>query len=185
MDDPKKRYVGIRERNNCINLFQTKHDTANMKTPAFKLPRIVETSGTVCLATIGTDGCPSVRAMLNLRNTSLYPHLAPLYAREKNPLAIYLTTNASSAKMGEIRACPKACLYYCDSGRFLGITLKGNIEVVEDAAFKAAAWGPGWEQYYPEGPQSDDFVMLRFTPAAVKSYSDLGVGGRRGVGVMP
>ena len=175
MDCPKKRDAGIRERNNCINLFQTKNDIPDMKTSAFKLPQIVESADTVCLATTGTDGFPSVRAMLNLKNTSLYPHLAPLYALEKNPLAIYLTTNASSAKMDEIRACPKACLYYCDSGRFLGIALKGNVEVVEDAEFKAAAWGPGWEEYYPEGPQSDDFVMLRFTPAVVKSYSDLSV----------
>lgn len=146
-----------------------------METDTRLLPQIVFTSEFAVLSTIDSRGYPHTRAMLNLRNEKLYPHLEPLYRADENPLAIYLTTNTSSEKTVEILSCPKACLYYFDGPHYRGVCLRGKIEVVTDAGFKKQAWGPGWEEYYPDGVGSEDFAMLRFVPESLESYADLSV----------
>ena len=146
-----------------------------METDTRRLPQIVFTSEFVVLSTIDSRGYPHTRAMLNLRNEKLHPHLQALYRADGNPLAIYLTTNTSSEKTAEILSCPKASLYYFDGAHYKGVCLRGEIEVMTDAGFKKQAWGPGWEEYYPDGVGSDDFVMLRFMPESIESYANLSV----------
>ena len=146
-----------------------------METGTRRLPQIVFTSEFVVLSTIDSRGYPHTRAMLNLRNEKLHPHLQALYRADGNPQAIYLTTNTSSEKTAEILSCPKASLYYFDGAHYQGVCLRGKIEVVTDAGFKKQAWGPGWEEYYPDGVGSDDFAMLRFVPESIESYANLSV----------
>ncbi|MDR1984412.1 MAG: pyridoxamine 5'-phosphate oxidase family protein [Prevotellaceae bacterium] len=73
--------------------------------------KVMESSSFVSLTTIDKNGFPSTRAMLNLRNKEQYPHLVRLYETENNPLTVYLTTNTSSEKFGEIRQNGKACRF--------------------------------------------------------------------------
>ena len=147
----------------------------HMKPDERQLPQIVLTSQFVVLSTIDPRGYPHTRAMLNLRNEKLYPHLQALYRADGNPMASYLTTNTSSDKTAEILSCPKACLYYFDGAHYEGICLRGKVEMVAAAEFKKQAWGPGWEEYYPDGVGSEDFAMLRFVPESIESYGSLSV----------
>ncbi|MDR0510879.1 MAG: pyridoxamine 5'-phosphate oxidase family protein [Rikenellaceae bacterium] len=135
--------------------------------------QVMETQQFVSLTTLDLDGCPSTRAMLNLRNRELYPHLVALYAEEPNPLTVYLTTNRSSAKLGGIGRDPQACLYYCEQERFHGVTLQGRVEIVTDNNLRHRAWQKGWEIYYPAG--DDDYTLLRFVPDRLKIYSNFSV----------
>jgi len=134
---------------------------------------LIESAKNVFLSTIDEDGYPSTRAMLNLKNKELYPHLTELYEKEENPFTVFLSTNASSVKMNEIGANNKVCLYYCNEDNYIGITMRGTIEVIYDKEFNQSAWAEGWELYYPGGIESADFTMLRFIPENLKSYGDL------------
>lgn len=137
------------------------------------LMSLIEAARSVYLSTLDAEGYPSTRAMLNLRNKKLYPHLHNLYQKEKNPFTIYLTTNTSSLKMKELSANNKVCLYFCDDSNYRGITLQGHTEVITDKDFKQFTWIKAWEEYYPEGANSEDFTLLRFTPDKLKSYGEM------------
>ncbi len=131
---------------------------------------LMEHASVVDLTTIGLDGYPATRAMLNLRNPREYPHLAPLYAEEENPLVVYMTTNTSSEKFRQIEANGRACLYYSDPRAFHGVMLQGTVEIVTDPDLRRRAWRADWAEYYPAG--WDDYTLLRFTPRRLKTYSN-------------
>ena len=132
--------------------------------------KMMERSSFVDLTTIDSNGFPSTRAMLNLRNKEQYPHLVAIYSEEKNPLTVYMTTNTSSEKIREIAENGKACLYFCEAGFFHGILLQGVVEHVTDKEFRKRVWQKGWEIYYPKG--DEDYSALRFIPNKLKSYSN-------------
>jgi general stress protein 26 len=134
---------------------------------------MMENASIVELTTIDKNGFPSTRAMLNLRNKQQYPHLVALYEAENNPLTVYLTTNTSSEKFGEIRQNGKACLYYCEPQNFHGILLQGTVEIVTDNELRQKAWQKGWKIYYPEG--DSDYTLLRFVPDRLKTYANFSV----------
>ena len=145
----------------------------NLTAKQNKCLEIMEKSYFVELTTINSKGFPSTRAMLNLRNKNLYPNLLSMYEEEENPLTVYLTTNTDSEKIKEIEGNGRACLYYCEPGSFLGITLQGLVEHVTDKEFKRRVWQEEWEKYYPKG--DDDYSVLLFIPFKLKMYSDFQV----------
>jgi general stress protein 26 len=134
---------------------------------------LMESLTIVNLSTIDENGFPSTRAMLNLRNKQSYPNLTELYALETNPLTVFLTTNTSSQKCGEIEQNGKACLYFYDAHAFHGISLRGTVEIVKDNDLRRKAWQKGWEIYYPQGDA--DYTLLRFVPDRLKVYAKFSV----------
>jgi len=133
---------------------------------------IIESAEVVYLSTIDAEGYPSTRAMLNLRNKNHFSHLDPLYKAEENPFTVYLTTNATSQKNREITANEKASLYFYEPVSFKTVILKGRIEVVADNDFKQKAWMDGWKDFYPEGPDSNAYSLLRFVPLRINGDTE-------------
>ena len=134
---------------------------------------LMEKSSFVELTTINSNGFPSTRAMLNLRNKAQYPHLVTMYSEENNPLTVYMTTNTSSEKIKEIEENGKACLYFCEAESFHGILLQGIVEHVTDSEFRRKVWQEGWKIYYPKG--DEDYSVLKFIPNKLKTYSNFQV----------
>ncbi len=135
------------------------------------LLEFIETVPTVYMTTIDREGYPSTRAMLNLRAAKSYPSFAALYEQEENPLTVYITTHKSSEKMAELRGNPKGSLHFSKPNIYRGATFTGHFEVVEDVEFRRKLWQDGWLLYYPEGAESEDYVVLKFSPVKVKSYN--------------
>jgi general stress protein 26 len=135
--------------------------------------KVMESLSVVDFTTIAKNGFPSTRAMLNLRNKQEYPSLTALYELEENPLTVYLTTNTSSEKIGEIQQNGNANLYFCNSQAFHGVLLQGIVEIVTNNEFRQKVWQKGWEIYYPEG--DSDYSVLRFVPNKLKVYSNFSV----------
>jgi len=133
---------------------------------------LMESAEVVYLSTIDEAGFPDTRAMFNLRRKSQFPSLAHLFVGHEEDLLIYLGANTSSRKIGHIRANPRAAVYYCDSTLFHGLLLQGNAELMEDPSIKAALWQPGWERYYPGGPEDPDYAVLRLVPIHAKGWWD-------------
>jgi len=122
------------------------------------------------VTTVGSDGYPRTRVMFNLRNAEEFPHLAPLFAGHDKDLLMYLGTNTSSAKIEEIRRNPKACVYLCDYPQTVGMMFAGDLEIVDDSRIRRTLFTPGWEMYYPAGPDDPDYTVLRLLPKFVSGW---------------
>jgi general stress protein 26 len=118
--------------------------------------KLVARSKVALLGTVGKDGFPEIRAMLKSGNDDLK--------------TILFTTNTSSRKVRQIRADPRACVYFTDNARFKGLRLIGNAEILLDPASKRELWLPWFEQYY-KGPEDPDYALVRFTAESGYYYS--------------
>lgn len=132
---------------------------------------LMEVADRAYLTTQAQDGYPHARAILNLRNPTAYPHLAELFDAHRTDFLVYVTTNASSAKVGQIRTNPHGSVYYCHPKRFRGVLLVGDLEVVDDSALRHVLWTNGWEIYYPGGPDDPDHTVLRLSPKYATGWS--------------
>jgi len=127
----------------------------------------------VVLTTIDGQGRPQTRAMLNLWNQTTYPSLQELMGAEADAYTAWFTTNTSSPKMAALRANPWVSAYYCRPSEWRGLMLGGEMEVVQDRVDKHRLWQPGWQLYYPQGPDDPDYAVLRLRPSLVKYYHQL------------
>ncbi len=125
---------------------------------------LMEAAEAVFVSTIGEDGYPDIRAMFNLRRTSQFPGLAPLFAAHANDHLLYFTTNTSSRKVRQIRENPKTAVYFAQPADFRGLSLVGDMEIVEEMEVKRKIWQQGWELYYPGGVEDPDNAVLRLAP---------------------
>ncbi len=123
------------------------------------------------LTTVGADGYPRTRAMLNLRNPSLYPSLSGLFAAHRDDLLVYFGTNTASHKVGEIAACARGCAYYCHPTRWHGVSLIGDLEVTRDRELRILLWQDAWTAYYPAGVEDPDYSVVVLRPHAVSGWN--------------
>ena len=118
------------------------------------------------------DGYPCTRAMLNLRNRDQYPDHQHLYESHRDDLMTYLITNTSSRKQKEIAEDPRVCLYFCHPSEFFGLSLVGELQIVEDMETKLAVWADNLAQYVPTGKPTDpDYSLLQFFPIEISGWN--------------
>jgi len=133
---------------------------------------LIKKADAAYLTTIDSDGFPSTRAMLNLKNGRQFPKLVGFMAKYDD-LTLFFTTNTSSTKIQQIMNNPKVSVYYCDAETYHGFMCQGKIEIVEDKSIKHAIWLDEWEMYYPDGKDSEDYTILRLEPTYIKRYFNL------------
>lgn len=131
---------------------------------------LIKKAESAYLTTIDSNGFPSTRAMLNLKNSKQFPTLIDYMAQFDDDLTLFFTTNTSSTKVCQIRSNPKVAVYFCDPESWHGFMCQGEIEIVSDKAIKNSLWLDDWKMYYPEGKDSDDYAILKLKPSYVKSY---------------
>ncbi|MEW5854034.1 MAG: pyridoxamine 5'-phosphate oxidase family protein [Myxococcota bacterium] len=85
-------------------------------------------------------------------------------------LRVWLGTSPRSRKVAELRADPRATLVYEDDRRGACVALSGDVEVVEDVGARRAHFMRSWWAFFPEGPEGDDFVLLRFEPRRLEVW---------------
>ena len=82
-------------------------------------------------------------------------------------LIFWLATSADTRKVDEIRRNPHTGLmYYEESGAYVYVLAQGAI--CTDPDQRARHFREDWYQYWPEGPESDDYVLLRFEPVSIE-----------------
>ncbi len=129
----------------------------------------------VMLSTLGSDGIPRTRAMLNLHSPRAFGGLQHWLAGQE-PWTVWFSTNTSSTKVAQIRANPAASAYFCLAGEWTGLLLGGTARVVDDPAIKAAIWQPNWTLYYGEdGLASADYTVLALQAEWAELYGGLSV----------
>ncbi|MDR0367197.1 MAG: pyridoxamine 5'-phosphate oxidase family protein [Rickettsiales bacterium] len=113
---------------------------------------------------------PETRALINIRNKRIAPHLVKYF---KNNDRILFITNTHADKISQIRKCSAANLYAYDDN-FNGLLLIGEVEEITDADTVNSLWDDSWKMYYPDGKDGGDFSVLEFNPRRFKSYSGNG-----------
>ena len=131
---------------------------------------LMASSDEAYVTTVDERGYPQTRCMGNLRNKEKFPTLVRIFEQHNDDFMILLTTNTSSAKIAQIKQNPAACIYYCKSGEFQGMMLSGDIEILNDRDTRESIWQPGWEQFYPQGPNDPDHTVLRLYPTRARGW---------------
>ncbi|MDR1071287.1 MAG: pyridoxamine 5'-phosphate oxidase family protein, partial [Rickettsiales bacterium] len=126
----------------------------------------------VLMLTTMDGGAPETRALINIRNPEIAPHLAEYFKAHGR---MFLMTNTHTDKIAQIRKNPAAALYGFDDN-FSGLLLKGKIVEITDAATIDALWDDSWKMYYPDGKDGGDFSLLEFLPESFKFFNGNGNG---------
>lgn len=121
--------------------------------------QIIDHTQNPLINSMDADGIPVSRAMMGVRH-------------RENLEAIYFSTNTSSNKVSELKNNSKSSLYFFDPNQFVGILVKGEMEVTKDTESKQKVWRQGDEMYYPKGIDDPDFTVLKFKPTALRVYSN-------------
>lgn len=116
-------------------------------------------SKTAFVASVDENGYPTIKAMLVLENESIKTH--------------YFSTNYSSKRVKQFMANPKAAVYLCNAKKYKGLMFQGTMEVLTDREHKEMLWRDGFEMYYPNGIDDEDYCVLRFTAEKGNYYTGL------------
>ena len=70
---------------------------------------------------------------------------------------------------------PKACIYFYHKGliKYVGVMLKGKMEVLTDQKTKDTIWRKGDKLFYKGGVTDPDYCVLRFIAVSGRYYCDL------------
>lgn len=114
-----------------------------------KALELVERSNIAFLGTIGSDGGPEIKAVQ--------------VADREGMSAVWISTNTSSERVGQLERDPRACLYFVQYDRepWAGLLLRGRVEIRRDPEARERLWEEGCEKYYPEGVYDPDYTVLR------------------------
>lgn len=110
---------------------------------------LVNRSAIAMLGTTDAEGYPNIRALIKVENEDLR--------------RIWFSTNTSSRKVPQLKNNPKACVYFVDFDKWIGLMLVGKVDVLQDSESRQRLWQEGDEKYYPKGVNDTDYSVLRFT----------------------
>lgn len=106
-----------------------------------------------------------------------YPNVkAMLKPRKRNGLKeFYFSTNTSSARVKQYQSNPNASIYFYRKGliKYVGVMLKGKMEVLTDQETKNMLWKKGDTIFYKNGVTDPDYCVLKFTAESGRYYCDL------------
>ena len=123
--------------------------------------RFIRAQKVAVVTGVDAEGFPSQKAMFSPR-------------RIDGRTVFYFSTNTSSQKVEVFRGNPKAGVYFYKQGKqkYVGIHLKGTMEVLTDHDAKASIWLPTDTMYYPLGVDDPDYCVLKFTVTGGRFYSE-------------
>ena len=124
---------------------------------------LLETTRFAFLTTLDSENLPHTRAMFNLRDKTNFSEIAHMFENSK-PFMIYFSTNTSSSKFTHISNNPHVSVLISRTEDFLGLTLNGKIEIIEDPIIKEGLWFEGSDKYYRLGKKDPDYTILRLIP---------------------
>ena len=100
---------------------------------------------------------------------------ARLRPRKIEGKTVWFSTNTSSNKVTELTNNPKSCVYFYRKGlfKYVGVLLRGNMEVTTDQNTKNMIWRRGDTIFYKGGITDPDYCVLKFTIESGRAYCDL------------
>lgn len=127
-----------------------------------KIENFIDKRKVSFICSIDEDNYPNVKAMLSPRKR--------IGLKE-----FYFSTNTSSIRVKQYKNNSNACIYFYRKGliKYVGIMLKGKMEVLTDQETKNLIWKKGDTMFYKKGVTDPDYCVLKFTAASGRYYCDL------------
>ena len=127
-----------------------------------KIEKFIDNQSVSFIASLDDQGYPNIKAMLK--------------PRKHNGLKeFYFSTNTSSMRVYQFKNNPHASIYFYHKGlfKYVGVMLKGNMEVLTDQEIKNMLWQKGDIIFYKKGVTDPDYCILKFTSTSGRYYCDL------------
>jgi len=99
-------------------------------------------------------------------------------ARMVDPIApdanftIWFATNPLTRKVDQVRRHPRVTMSCFDAATSSYVTILGRGDLVTEMTEKQRHWKPDWAAIYPNGAKSNDFMLVRITPARLEIVSE-------------
>ena len=113
-----------------------------------RILQLLEKNPFVSLATFGANDWPDVRVLL--------------VAAKDSTDSIWFATSTESAKIAQLQQNPKATIYGYDLEAMTEFRLFGNVKLLSDSASRQKIWQDDFLQYFPDGIDSPEMIVLRF-----------------------
>lgn len=111
--------------------------------------KLLEKTCPLMVGTIGKDGGPNVRYLV----VGAFDGLE----------TVWFSTSAGSEKVAEIKADPRAVLYGSHPETMSEFRLFGTVELLTDMESRKRVWKEEYKQYWPDGIESPDIMVLKFS----------------------
>ena len=127
-----------------------------------KIEKFIDKRKVSFVCSIDNEGFPNVKAMLKPR-------------KRVGLKEFYFSTNTSSMRVAQYKKNPNASIYFYRKGliKYVGIMLKGKMEVMTDQETKNEIWRRGDTMFYKKGVTDPDYCVLKFTATSGRHYCDL------------
>lgn len=127
-----------------------------------KIEKFIDKQKVSFIGSIDNENYPNVKAMLKPR-------------KRKGLKEFYFSTNTSSMRVKQYQKNSNASLYFYHKGliKYVGVMLKGTMEVLTDQETKNMIWKKGDTMFYKKGVTDSDYCVLKFTATSGRYYCDL------------
>ena len=127
-----------------------------------KIEKFINKQTVSFICSVDDEGYTNVKAMLK--------------PRIRNGIKeFYFSTNTSSMRVRQYQENPNASIYFYHKGlvKYVGVMLKGKMEVLTDQEIKNKLWRKGDTMFYKNGVTDSDYCVLKFTAISGRYYCDL------------
>ncbi len=127
-----------------------------------KIENFIDKQKVSFICSIDDENYPNVKAMLK--------------PRKRNSLKeFYFSTNTSSMRVNQYKSNPNASIYFYHKGliKYVGVMLKGKMEVLTDQETKNKFWQKRDTIFYKKGVTDPDYCVLKFIATSGRYYCDL------------
>lgn len=133
-----------------------------MKMDLKKVEKFIDKQKVSFTCSIDDENYPNVKAMLKPRI-------------RRGLKEFYFSTNTSSMRVKQYINNPNASIYFYHKGlvRYIGVLLKGEMEVLTNQEIKDKIWEKGDTIFYKKGVTDPDYCVLKFTAISGRYYCDL------------
>ncbi len=127
-----------------------------------KIEKFIDKQKVSFISSIDNENYPNMKAMLKPR-------------KRKGLKEFYFSTNTSSMRVKQYQKNSNASLYFYHKGliKYVGVMLKGTMEVLTDQETKNMIWKKGDTMFYKKGVTDSDYCVLKFTATSGRYYCDL------------
>lgn len=108
------------------------------------------------------------------------PRVRPISSMVEDNMSVWIATSAASRKVQQIKKNPKVSLAFVQQPQGeKAATIIGEAEIVEDMEQKKRVWGLAAydpSQFWPDGPESEDYCVLKINIKKIEWWEDMAVG---------
>lgn len=105
-----------------------------------------------------------VGALITVDNAGTVTARPMLAAEHLNVPALWFASPLDTEKVQAVRENPNVGVYFSEDAGRRYISLSGTAELVDDQKTIESKWIEPWREWFIDGPESDNIILIKFTP---------------------